>query len=42
MMPNSYTKGSKDQAILEIFYVKKSSDLIGQENFWIKTQEPDC
>ena len=21
---------------------KKSRDLIGQENFWIKTQEPDC
>ena len=27
---------SKDQAILEIFYVKKSSNVIGLENFSLK------
>ena len=32
----------KDQAILKIFYVKESSNLIGRENFGGKTQEPDC
>ena len=32
---------SKDQTILEIFYVKKSSNMIGRENFGTITQEPD-
>ena len=32
---------SKDQAALEIFYVKTSSNLTSQENFGVKTQEPD-
>ena len=31
---------SKDQAILEIFLPKESSNLIGGENFEVKTQEP--
>ena len=32
----------KDQAILEILYVKKSNNLIGRENSETKTQEPEC
>ena len=31
-----------DQAILEIFHVKESSNLIDRKNFVAKTQEPDC
>ena len=31
---------SKDQAIMEIFHLKESSNLIGGENFEVKTQEP--
>ena len=30
----------KDLAILEIFYVKESNNMIGQENFGAKTQKP--
>ena len=33
---------SKDQAILEIFYVKESINLIGRENLGAKIQERDC
>ena len=33
---------SKDQAILEIYYVKKLNNLTGQEIFVTKTQDPDC
>ena len=32
---------SKYQVILEIFYDKKSGNLIGQNNFGAKTQELD-
>ena len=33
---------SKDQAILVIFMLKKTKNLIGRENFEAKSQEPDC
>ena len=33
---------SKNQTILETFYVNKSNNLIGRDNFGVKTQEPDC
>ena len=33
---------SGDEAILEIFYVKDSSNLIGKENVGTKTHEQDC
>ena len=32
----------KNPAILEIFYVKESNNLIGWENFLAKSQEKDC
>ena len=32
----------KGSTILEIFNVKKPSNMIGRENFGTKTQEPDC
>ena len=33
---------SKDLAILGIYYVEESSNLISTENCATKTQEPDC
>ena len=33
---------SKDQAILKIFYVKKSGNVIVWETFGVETQETDC
>ena len=33
---------SKDQAAVEIFFVKEPSNLIGQTNFGTKAQDPDC
>ena len=32
---------SKDQATLELLYVKESSDVTGQENLGARAQEPD-
>ena len=33
---------AKDQVILEIFYVKESSNVTSRENFGVKTQKPGC
>ena len=42
MMLNSPQKmESKDHALVEVFYVKKSSNLIKRDKFWAKTQEPE-